>query len=168
MANTPMVPTNVNDGDWIRQKIDFNTANTETASFVLPKGAIIHPDFIYVDVVTADSAITVDVGILSTETGGDADGLCDGLSVASTGIVRPALTITQGTNAQYVSATTYGILIFPTALKGANTSGHNAVARLLPFLSNGIAQTVSYTVLTGADTFVGYLCFRVFMCPSVG
>src|SRR5574343_817531 len=168
MANTIMSVQNVNDGDWFRQKIDFNTANTETACFVLPKGALIHPDFIYIDVVTADSAITVDVGILSSETGGDADGLCDGLSTTSTGIVRPALTITQGTNAQYVSATTYGILIFPAALKGANTSGHNAVARLKPYLSDGVAQTVSYTVLTGADTFVGYLCFRVFMCPALG
>jgi hypothetical protein len=168
MANTRIVPINVNDGDWIRQKIDFNTANSEVASFVLPKGAIIHPDFLYIDVVTADAAITVDVGILSTETGGDADGLIDGASVASTGIVRPTMTITQGTNAQYISATTYGILILPAALKGANVAGQNAVPRLLPFLSNGLAQTVSYTVLTGADTFTGFLCFRVFMSPALG
>lgn len=168
MAKTIMVPTNVNDGDWIRQKIDFSTAAVEKACFVLPKGALIHPDFIYIDVVTADSGISVDVGILSTEAGGDADGLCKGISVASTGIARPSMTVTQGTNAQYISATTYGDLILPAALKGSNVAGHNAVPRLLPYQSNGIAKTVSYTVSSGADTFVGYLCFRVFLCPSVG
>jgi len=168
MANTPMVPKNVNDGDWIRHKIDFNTAATETASFVLPKGAMIHPDFIFVDVVTVDAGITVDVGILSTETGGDADGLCDGISVAAAGIIRPTMTITQGTNAQYISATTFGVLILPAALKGSNVAGHNAVPRLLPFLSDGVAQTVSYTVSSGADTFSGFLCYRVFMAPALG
>jgi len=48
----------------------------------------------YVDVNTAEATATtktIDVGLLASESGGDADGLIDGISVAATGVVYPTL-----------------------------------------------------------------------------
>lgn len=169
MANTPMIRKNWVDGDWVRLPMSFSAGGGPAVEvdtgFVLPKGAMIHPMFIYLDVITSDSGITVDVGILSTQSG-DADGLLAAASVASTGIVKPTVTVQQGTNAHYISATTYGVYFLAAALKGSNsTAEHNAVPIFTPYISDGTSTNISYTVLTASDTFVGWLMFRVFQIP---
>lgn len=63
----------------------------------------------YLDVVTAEATATtktLDVGLLSSESGGDADGFLDAVSVAATGIVYPTLinaTPTRGALLRVVS-----------------------------------------------------------------
>lgn len=49
----------------------------------IPAGALIQN--VYLDVNAVDGT-TIDVGLLSSETGGDADGLLDGISTASLGL----------------------------------------------------------------------------------
>lgn len=49
-------------------------------------------DSIVVEIVTVDASNTIDVGILSSGTGGDADGLLDGVSTATAGYILPTLT----------------------------------------------------------------------------
>lgn len=64
----------------------------QDTGFDLPSGAIVRD--VFLDVGTAESTgttKTIDVGLLSSESGGDADGFLDGISVASTGIVYPTL-----------------------------------------------------------------------------
>ncbi len=72
---------------------DFD--NTEQSSgYTLPTNAIVLDVFLVVD--TADAGETLDVGTDSTASG-DADGYLDGVSVASTGLVRPTLVSTGQT-----------------------------------------------------------------------
>ena len=60
---------------------------------------------------TADTNETVDVGTNSNDSGGDADGLIVGASLATTGLVYPDATVTAGTSETYYSATTRGALL---------------------------------------------------------
>lgn len=165
--STPMKRTTVVDGEWVSLPLIYNSGGTEVSTgFVLPTSSIIYPWEMFVLVDTVDSTETVSIGILSTETGGDADGFLALLSVATQGIIKPVVTCTQGTNANYISATTYGILFLAAANLGANTSGHGAIPYLTPYICNGTAKTISYTP-SSSDTFVGRLIFRVHMTPLV-
>ena len=56
-------------------------------------------------VVTAASG-TIDVGLLSSEAGGDADGFLDGMDTTTAGLISEAITFTNGTNNHYIAAAT--------------------------------------------------------------
>ncbi|HSW65038.1 MAG TPA: hypothetical protein VLH56_17265 [Dissulfurispiraceae bacterium] len=75
-----------------------------------------------VEVVTAASAITVDVGLLSTDTAGDADGFRAGLLMTNTGYVADTGVITAGTTIDWTAASTYGALLYKSI------AGSDAVA----------------------------------------
>jgi len=165
MANTPMKRTNFMDGELVSLPLMFLASSAEVSTgFVLPTNSVIYPHEMWLLVDTLDAAVTVDVGILSTETGGDADGFLDGVSAATAGLISPALTVSQGTNANYISATTFGILFFPAAGLGANVSAQNAVPVFTPYVCNGVAKTISYTP-SNSDTFYGRLIFRLYQLP---
>jgi hypothetical protein len=165
MANTPMKRSNWMNGELVSLPLLFLAGGTEVSTgFVLPTNSIIYPHEMWMIVDTLDSGVTVDVGILSTETGGDADGFLDGVSAATATLVKPTVTITQGTNAHYISATTFGILFLAAACKGANVSGQSAVPVFTPYISDGVAKTISYTP-SASDTFVGRLVFRLRQLP---
>lgn len=106
---------------WIMLSLTFGNGEQDTG-YDLPAGAVIFPWEMYVIVDTADTGITLEVGLLSSEGGGDADGFLDAVSVASTGYVQPAFTATAGTNSNYVSANTFGVL-FSKGKNGASTAG---------------------------------------------
>jgi hypothetical protein len=163
--STVMRRTNVFDGEIVSLPLIYNAGGTEVSTgFVLPTNAVIYPWEMFLLVDTVDSGVTVDVGILSTETGGDADGLIDGISAATSGLIRPSATLAQGTNAHYITSTTWGILFLPAACLGANVAEQNAVPLFRPYLSDGVAKTISYTP-SASDTFVGRLVFRVHQYP---
>lgn len=68
------------------------TGSEEDTGFDLPAKAIIKD--VWVDVATAEATggtKTLDVGLLSSETNGDADGFLNGVSVSTTGIKRGSL-----------------------------------------------------------------------------
>jgi hypothetical protein len=74
-------------------KVSDLTSGENDSGFDFQAGDII--DHVFIKVRTAEvtgSTKTIDVGLLSSESGGDADGFLDGVSTAATGIISPALT----------------------------------------------------------------------------
>lgn len=105
--HTLMVPFNLLD----------TVANTETdTGFDLPVGSLIDPLGQSIYVITAESSRTIQTGLLSSESGGDADGFIAALSVATAGVFRPTMAngaITLGALLQV--ATTGGTVPVPQA-----------------------------------------------------
>lgn len=101
---TPKVAT-------IRVKASGVTENVETdTGYDLPPNAIVLD--VFLNVLTAESTAsikTVEVGLLSTESGGDLDGFLDGVSLATAGIVRPGAVFHSGTD--YPASTLRGVLL---------------------------------------------------------
>jgi hypothetical protein len=148
----------IGDWQWAFLHLKYNAAVETSTGFIVRKYMEIDCRSMMVFVKTIDSGIVVDVGLLSTETGGDADGFIDGLSVATAGWIRPATTLTQGTNAHYAT-TTFGVLFLPAACLGANVAEQNAVLDYKHHMGDGVAKTITYTP-TSSDTFEGWLAFR--------
>jgi hypothetical protein len=107
---------------------------------------VIVEDF-YVYVNTADTATTktLDVGLLASESGGDANGFGVAIATGATGIIRPFATYTDGTNQNYVSASTIGAFLFD-GLAGGDVAGTAGVITRTPHLSDSVtAKSVSIT-----------------------
>ena len=137
-----------------RLSFTHNTSETDTG-WDLPDSAIVLDAF--VEVTTADSGITLNVGLLSSETGGDADGFIKGISVASTGLVAPGVTVTSGSNEDYFSACTYGAFLADFTA-GSDAAGDVGTYARKLFASDSVtAKSVSYTCSAGADTAEGYI-----------
>lgn len=67
-------------------------ANTEIdTGFDIPVDAAVHPMGMGVDVLTAEGSRTINVGLLSSETAGDADGFLAALSLATAGMTNWAV-----------------------------------------------------------------------------
>lgn len=131
----------------------FNSGATETDTGLdIPYKA--HVKDCRVEVVTVDATETVDIGLLSSETAGDADGFRAAVSVATAGFVAP-VAYTVGSNETYLSSCTYGALIaskslgndVATDVGSLNLNGH--------FTDGANAVSVTYTPST-SDTFAGY------------
>ena len=89
----------------------------------LPDNAVL--DDAYVEVIAAEATgatKTLDVGLLSSESGGDADGFLAGIDVSTTGIKRGSFTATDGSNQNYFSASTVGVLMREGLLGGDRPS----------------------------------------------
>jgi len=127
----------------------------------LPAKAIVLD--VIVEVETADAGETLDVGLLSTETGGDADGFLDGISLGSVGIVQGVLSITKtgGVNENYISAVscTRGVLLrmleFELGSDVAGDHGFVAYERVPHYAGAVAAKSISYTGSTTIDTGAG-------------
>jgi hypothetical protein len=69
---------------------DF-TANTEgTTGLQFTAGSLILPSNAF-RVATLESSRTIEIGLLSSESGGDADGFLDAVSLAAAGTIAPAV-----------------------------------------------------------------------------
>lgn len=103
---------------------------------------------------TIDATETIDVGLLSSETSGDANGLLASISVGTAGWVAPAAA-TVGSNDTYLSSSTYGALM-GSFVAGADTA--TDVGTYLKFghkVTGANAVSMSYTASAGSDTGVG-------------
>jgi len=109
------------------------TAEFETA-YDLPAGAVVLGCF--VDVVTNVASGTIDVGIESSEAGGDADGFIDGMSCATAGKIVPI-----AWDASADADNTLGLLISSAMLGG--TSNYGRIPKL--WVCDGTAVSISYT-----------------------
>ena len=120
--------------------ISDTTATTETdTGFDLPQHALVMP-FVSLDVRTVDATETMDVGLLSSESGGDADGFLVGVSVATA-------TVVDGT---FASTVTNGALLKVTA---------TGAAAVIPegYVVGATARSVTYTLSAGSDTAEGFI-----------
>lgn len=116
-----------------------HSAETDTA-WDLPAKSIVRD--VFIDVTTAHAGITVSVGTLSSEAGGDADGFVAAASLATPGLVRPSATL-DGTNNWFVTDTRGALL--SKFVAGANADDRGLYAEV-PYPSTAnTAKSVSYT-----------------------
>jgi len=116
------------------------TATTETnTGFAIPTGAMVLPAGVGINVLTADSTETVDLGTLSTDSG-DADGFIAAASVGSVATVKASLAN---------GATTLGALLYVQDSANAGDKAPEAN------VSMG-GKTITYTLTAGTDTAEGF------------
>jgi hypothetical protein len=120
-----------------------NSATVEVDSGLnLPAGAVVLDAI--VEVVTNVADATIDVGILSSESGGNADGFLDGVSCATAGKIAPI------TSAEAAATLTLGALISTPHKSADATALYGAIPKL--WIGNGTATSVSYTTNDKAVT----------------
>jgi len=114
-------------------------------------GAYFLPDTLVkdarVEVVETCLAGTIDVGLYSSQTAGDADGFRDGVLLTTAGFIGDTGFITAGASVDYYPDSTYGDLLY-TILSGTGASWDAGGGRT--FMGHVItaanASTVTYTV----------------------
>jgi len=121
---------------FIQKGTEFDT------TWDFPTGALFMG--VFIEVVTNVSSGTIDVGILSGESGGDADGFVDGVSCATAGKILATYTASSD------AANTIGQLV-TVPVTGDATAMYVRVPK--PWICNGTAKSVSYT--TSAHAVAG-------------
>lgn len=131
----------------------FNAGGTEVDTGLdLPKKCLVVGAA--VEVVTVDATETVNIGLLSSETAGDADGFLAAVSVATAGYVAP-VDYTVGSNETYVSTMSIGALLGEGSV-GNDVATDVGSAFIKGHLVDGSnATSISYQPST-SDTFAGY------------
>lgn len=120
----------------------------------LPYGALVTDAF--VNVVTVDATETISVGLLSSETAGDADGLLAAVSVANEGIPQN-VTYTVGSNETYLAAVTFGALLAARSLGNDVATDVGSFGKIRHHVTGANAKSVTYTGSAGSDTAAGYI-----------
>lgn len=155
-------------------RIPFDIADTTAATETdtghdLPAKCAVHPWGMGLDVTALDATEDIDVGLLSSESGGDADGFMDAVSTAALGLALATVGFTVGASATYVDLTggdvefTYGLFMVGVGTKAAISEGSNAdtdegMYLLVDHLSDEVtAKSVTYTLSTGSDTAAGFI-----------
>lgn len=139
--------------------------NTETDTGInLPANCLITPYGIKLRVTTADSGETLNVGILASESGGDADGFIAAAVMTNLGFVELLPQITGGTNIDYVGTNYIGALV-STSIAGADAVA--TVGGFTPevYRTDGTATSISYTGSAGSDTAAGYIYISFIKLP---
>lgn len=123
------------------------SAAAQDMSMVLAAGSVILPGaFIYVATAEVTGTTkTVDIGI----SGGDEDGILDGVSVAATGTIIGKPTFTVGSNETYYASSTVGVLV-ATKLAGSNLATDVGTYHEAPYVCTA-ATTICYTL--GSNNF---------------
>lgn len=107
-------------------------------------------------VTTVDATETLDVGLLSSETGGDADGFLTVIPVDTLGYVEPAPTANNGANVDFLNSNNYGVLL-ASSITGSDAVATNGAYARLRFNTDGEPESLSYTGSAGSDTAAGYI-----------
>ncbi len=130
----------------LRIPFHYDDASSETVTgFVEPANALILPNA-SVTVIDADSGITIDVGTLSSDSG-DADGFLDGISLASTGLVKGSLAngaVTLGALLKVQDSANAG-----DAAPEGHVSGGKAITYTLSGSPDTAAGVINLPVLIG-------------------
>lgn len=141
-------------------KIAIATAPTgaeQDTGFALPAKALLLD--VFLDVTTAEATgttKTMNIGLLSSQSGGDADGFAIGVSVATIAMVRPGPAITVGASESYVSSFTRGpFLTAGVQIDGTDLDGDVGTYFEKPFATNSVvAKNVSFTA--GSSNWVEF------------
>jgi hypothetical protein len=123
------------------------TAGEQDSGFAFKKGDIVLHT--YVDVRVAEvtgTTKTVDMGILSSQGGGDAAGFLKGVVTSATGIVGPDGTATVGTNQTFWAANPKLGALMRAGVLGSDIAKGAGVMIPRPWVSDGVAVNVSTTV----------------------
>jgi hypothetical protein len=133
----------------------FNAGATETdTGFDLPANCLVTDA--HLRVTTLDAGETIDVGILSSESGGDADGFLKAMSIATAGFVNAYGVVTGGTNIDFLDVTAgYGALLLQS-IAGADAVATVGGAARRYYRTDGTAKSITYTPST-SDTGKGFI-----------
>lgn len=159
-ANMHAVVINETPGVVHHGIVPFTGAITETSTGVaFSRDTVIHD--VVVEVVTVSSAATIDVGLLSSETSGDADGLRKGVLLTTAGYIKDTAVITSGASLDYTPVTTYGVLL-RTAVTGTGAtwttkSSGGGATPIVFVVSSTNAKTLTYSTSTTTSSPAGYL-----------
>jgi len=134
---------------------DMTAATEFDTGIELPTDALVFAEGMSVDTITVDATETIDVGILSTESNGDANGFMNLMLVSVLGNFPAKGTFTIGSNEVFALSTTLGALVvaFGAGLDAATDTGQHAE---LPYRIDGTAHTISITPTAGSDTAEGF------------
>lgn len=125
--------------------IPFSSADATDATefdtgFDLPTNALVLPAGVAIDVTNVAATETIEVGILSSESNGDADGFIDAISLTTAATV-PA-TLTNG-------SATLGVLL---SVQDSANAGDLVPE---PHVCDGTAKSITYTLTAGTDALLG-------------
>lgn len=135
-----------------RVPVSAGTTAERTYGLAFSNGDVIKD--VYLDVSVGESTAatkTIDIGLLSSETNGDADGLLDGVSTASTALAGPV----QGSTAISAAARTRGVLL----LDGSAASSD--LNRKYHIISGTNARTLASTVAAAHTELVADIVVEV-------
>lgn len=119
----------------------------------LPTGCLVDPMALAIDVTTADAGQTINVGILSTEASGDADGFIAAASVATQGVAR----VTAANGADTIGAL---LKVQDSVNAGDDFPANHTVL--------STSRSVSWTLNAGSDTAKGFIEFNVTLALNSG
>ena len=142
-----VVPIGASNNAEVDTGMDFPVAN------LLIKDA-------YLRVTAIDATETLEVGILSGEAGGDADGFLDLMDVGNLGFVNPYPVVTNGGNIDYhaTNGSIYGVFL-SQLIAGADAVATVGGFERRYYRTDGTAKSISYTETAGGDTLAGYVTF---------
>ena len=135
---------------------DMTAAVEFDTGMELPADMLVKPEGIGIFVDAIDATETIDVGLLSTESGGDANGFMALVSVAVAGAVAALAAATVGGSETFYTATTLGVLL-ATFGAGADVATDTGAHNKTGHRTDGAAKTISLTLTTGSDTAKGYV-----------
>ncbi len=133
----------------------FSNATEVDTGFDFPANCIIKD--VYLRVVTVDSGEDLDVGILASESNGDADGFLDAAIVSVAGVVDGKGAANGGTNIDYVDTIYAGAFLSPGLIQGTDVVAVSGAAVHKLYRTDGTAKSLSYTGSSGSDTAAGYI-----------
>ena len=135
---------------------DSTAATEKDTGFDFPLYASVLP-FVAVLVKTLDATETIDAGILSSETAGDANGFIAVVALDAAGLIPAENVVTTGGTETYFASTTIGALL-QDFLAGANAAGDVGTSNKKAHAVTGSnGRSISYTTTTGTDTADGFL-----------
>lgn len=139
------------------------TATEVDTGYDLPDNCIVLD--VLIEVITADTGEVIDVGLLSSESGGDTDGFLDGVSVNATGLVAGNAVLTTGSNETYMSSCTLGALL-ATFLAGSDAVEDVGTFVKKMHLSDAVtAKSVVYDHNATTPTSTGYIHLLILEFP---
>ena len=145
--------------------IDRAAGETDTG-FDFRAGDVIMTAWVDTQTLEATQATkTVDVGLLSSESGGDADGILDGVSVAAAGVTVGKTTITTGSNTKFAATTTRGALL-EDFQAGTDVDKDEGMAYRKEHVCDGTAKSLTYTNGGAFTEFVGKGYVLFFRSPQ--
>lgn len=142
---------------------NFDTLTEVDTTYDLPDKAIVID--VLIEVVDVDSGETIDVGLLSGESGGDTDGFLVGALLTTAGLVDGIVTVTAGSSEKYMSACTIGELM---AFFEAGSDAVEDVGTYVPkpHLTDIVtAKSVVYDLSAGVTTATGYIHLLILEFP---
>lgn len=119
------------------------TGSEQDTTWDLPAKSIVIDAF--VDVTTKETTgatKTLDIGLLSTEAGGDVDGFADGISVANVGIMRANVKQTVGTNETYLTEPQEIGSLLKSYAVGTDTNGDTGFLIQRPHITSASKSVV--------------------------